>query len=258
VSNPLSFTKELWTCGWPIDEAADRIAPRELLDQLERPYPQFDRRAAIEIPPDSGWVERIAAATAAVCTASTPIIQYFQDRAAVCKEIRENLLVRIESGQFIAIGYARPRNHGDLPVEIPIDLWEGEIDWEGSAVSGHGLEYSAVRIIPKNWLAKLPERITPLQIAPPSAILPEINRRKPGRPSSKKLIETAYEQLKKSGGIDFQESQIIVIRQIRETVKAIFPDNVDDDRGLGDEAIRKMIYKDFRREREALKIASKL
>ncbi|MGC9953311.1 MAG: hypothetical protein ABSD21_03425 [Rhizomicrobium sp.] len=258
MSNPPSFTKNFWTRGWPLDKAAYSIAPRELLDQLEVPYPKVKPVAAIEFPDDSGWLLRTLVTTTVVSTALEPIFEHRRGLVAVRDEIRDNLLVCIESGQFIAIGYVLPRKHDDLPVEIPIDLWEGEIDWKDSAVSGHGLDYSAVRIIPANWLIKSQEIIAPLQIAPPPAISPELTRKSPGRPSMVKFIKLAYEELKKSGKIDFQEIQIIAVRQVRETVKAMFPDNVDDGRGLGDEAIRRVIFEDYQREHDALKISSKL
>lgn len=258
MSNPPSFTKELWARGWPLDEAAHRIAPRELLDQLEVPYPKVKPVAAIEFPDDSGWLLRTLVATSVVSTALEPIFEHRRGLAAVRDEIRDNLLVCIESGQFIAIGYVLPRKHDDLPVEIPIDLWEGKIDWKDSAVSGHGLDYSAVRIISANWLIKSQEIIAPLQIAPPLAILPGVGSAKPGRPSMEKFIKIAYEELKKLVEIDFLGRQISAIRQVREAVKAKFPNDANDDRGLGDEAIRRVICEDFRREHEALKAGSKL
>jgi len=258
MSNPSSFTKELWACGWPLDEAAHRIAPRELLDQLEEPYPAIDRPAPIELPSDSGWPLRALAATAVISEALGPILDHYLARSAVRDEIRDNLLVRIEGGQFIAVGYALPRKHGDLPVEIPIDLWEGEPDWNNSSISEHGLEYVAVQIVPAERLEKLPGNIALLQIAPPSASPRKINPPRIGRPSCRKIIEIAYEKLKQSREIDYLAPQIIAIRQIRDAVIAVFLNDIEGDRGLGDEAIRRVICEDFRRARDALKTASKL
>ncbi|MBU6298982.1 MAG: hypothetical protein KGJ79_04455 [Alphaproteobacteria bacterium] len=120
------------------------------------------------------------------------------------------------------------------------------------------LEYVAVRIVPVERFEELPGNIAPLQIAPPSALPRKINPPKIGRPSCRKIIEIAYEKLKQSGEINFLAPQIIAIRQIRDAVIAVFPNDIKGDRGLGDETIRRVICEDFRREHEALKAGSKL
>ncbi len=258
VSNPLSFTKELWLRGLPLDDAAFGIAPLELLNQFEKPCPNIDKTSPMEIPEGSGWLVRTLVVTNALAKVLDPIFEHYRGRWAVRDEIREDLLVRIESGEYMAVGYSQPRKHGDFPVEIPIDIWEGEIDWEKSTVKGNGLDYMAVRIIPRNSLTKITEKIALLQIAPPSAIPRKINPPRIGRPSCRKIVEIAYEKLKQSGEIDFLAPQIFAIRQIRDAVTAMFPDDIKGDRGLGDEAVRKVICEDFRSEREALKATPKL
>lgn len=249
-----SVARELWSRGLPLDEAADRAAPRQLHDQLKKPFPTLDQTAAKAIPVDAGWIERVVALTVAV----KPVVEHFQDRATLCAEMRDNLLMNIEDGALIALGYALPRKFDDFPNEIPIDIWEGNIDWLNSSVCGNGLEFSAVRIASRKWLAKSHEQIAPLQI-PLLAVEPlEAVPRNPGRPNLRNEIWIAYEKLKHEQGIQFNQPMTRSYDRIRATVKLLFPEQIDGDRMLGDEAIRKVTFEDFRKESDTLARSSKL
>lgn len=249
-----SFAKELWSCGLPLDDAADRAAPLRLHDQLKKAFPVLDQTAVKEIPADAGWAERVVALAVTV----KPVIDHFQDRAAVCAEIRDNLLMNIENGTLIALGYALPRKFDDFPTEIPIDIWEGKIDWLNSSVCGNGLEFSAVRIARRKWLAKFHEQITPLQIPPLLVVSLKSESRNSGRPNLRNEIWISYEKLNREQEIQFNKPMTRSYERIRATVKLLFPEKIDGNRMLGDEAIRKVIFEDFRKQRDAIARSSKL
>ena len=177
MSIPPKVANELWQRGYALQEAADHAAPPELVAQLSEPWPKFDNSTAGAISFEGGWLQKTLAVATGLAIATKPALDHLEQVTHLRSEIRENLLDSIWSGNAIAIGYSVPRNLSDFPVEIPIDTWEGETDWENSAVCGNNLEFSRTGLYPGNCLRNI------LRIS----TCPEIRRRKL-RPRKSRII----------------------------------------------------------------------
>jgi len=258
MGEALPFTNEMLTYGQSLNDAAYSYASRELLDRIEAPRPTRKLVEPFKPPEECNAFEYVAVTLANVCYSLRPILDYHKDQELALNEMRANLTAKIRSGELIAYGYLSPRNPADALRAIPPDVFEGNIYWECSAVEGNGLRYFCVRVMPKIVVMQAPGNIGKSQnILPPPA---EVNIGPPriGRPSQREKIKSAYGKLKQSGEVDFFAPMIIAIRQVRRAAMAMIPDDIRDERGLGDEAIRKVIAEDFRKEREALKGTPKL
>ncbi len=179
----------------------------------------------------------------------------FSETAKIAHEKETSFRRQLSSGRLVAAGYKIPRHPSDLPVPIPPDVWEsGKINYSESVVKGAALEFVSVRIVRATARPqKLKVILEPVKITPE-----KIDERRVGRPSLARQTWIAYEQLKKGGKIRFNLPMTHAIDQVRAKVKELFPEDVDGDRGLREEAIRKVIYQDFRQGQDALKFAQKL
>jgi hypothetical protein len=240
VSIPSSVVKELWRQGFTLQEAADRAASPELIAQLDKLWPKFDQDAAKAIPFDGGMLQKALAVAANVAISVKPAFDHAQNRAEIRAAIRENLLDLIWNGTAIAVGYAMPRKSSDFPSEIPIDIWEGEINWENSAVRGNGLEFTGVRIVSRKLLEKyianfnVSENPLP-QIAPPKIENNPTNRR---RWNAKARIAEAFDALFKAGKIDLLRDKSANYPIIRNWLAEKHPDMRAVIQNLADETIR--------------------
>lgn len=57
------------------------------------------------------------------------------------------LIRNIKREKIIAIGYSIPRTPSDKPKQIPVDLWDCNVNWENSELSGNGLHFLSVRLL---------------------------------------------------------------------------------------------------------------
>jgi hypothetical protein len=258
MSEALPFTSEVLSYGLSLNDAAYSLASRDLLDRVEAPRPKRKIVHVVDLPASANLAEHIAVAVIDIFHSVKPFVDYCDDLNAALAEMRANLRGQILSGELVAYGYLFPRNPADVFQVIPPDVFEGNIDWLNSAVEGNGLAYVCVRVVPKMAIAQATENTATFRkkLPPPTEL--KIRRSRTGRPSKGEYIKGAYEKLKQSGEIDFLAPQIIAIGQIRHAVMISYHDDVTDTRGLENETIRKVICKDFRREREALQRASKL
>ncbi len=136
-------------------------------------------------------------------------------RATLEKQIRGYLL----RGSLVGMGYALPRRPADAPERVPIDLWQGFINWEQSKVSGNGLEFVVVRVI-----------------------RPEVGQEfaaAPGRPSRRDQIVAAFKALDAEGLIDRTKPKARCYPMVRLRVLAMFPDQGET--GLGKQALHTYI-----------------
>jgi len=95
----------------------------------------------------------------------------------------------LQNEALTGLGFSHPRSPEDPVHAIPPDLWHADIDWERDSVSGNGLSFTGVRIVPalsEQALAVLPE---------PPARSETVEKNRPGRPSKKGDIIAAYEAL---------------------------------------------------------------
>ncbi len=127
------------------------------------------------------------------------------------KELEAYVKLRraLHDGRYIGIGFADPRRHGDLAMQIPKAAWapnktgfELEI---GPVCFGHwkfeGLYYLDVRIAPDS------KHLT----------------KSGGRPTLGPIINDSILQMKPGGEIDVSKTQVSHFDQIRETAAKLYP-----------------------------------
>lgn len=166
-------------------------------------------------------------------------------------KLKWDLLNKIISGKLIGLGYETPVKSSDKPQIIPLHIWPQkikEINWEDFSFSKNGINFLNIRII-KKLPAKKP-------IPDKKITLPIIENKKTGRPSRKKEIISAYEDLKKSGRIDYSMPLKSHTELIQKNVQKLYPE-IKDIKGMKHEAIRRYIGSRFQ-EDSASKASSKL
>jgi hypothetical protein len=157
---------------------------------------------------------------------------------ALARQIDDQLRARLQSGALMAIGFALPRRPDDFPHIVPKSLLiVSRMTIKGNKAEGEGLIFEAIRVASA--------QTGTLQIVSKSA---------PGRPSSRNLIKHAYEACCVEGLIEFDEPQLRAIEKVQEWIKAQRPNDYGHGRGLGVEAIRKVIGNDFAARAHALKL----
>lgn len=69
-------------------------------------------------------------------------------------QMRTKLVADIHDGKFVARGYLEPRKPNDRSISVPDDVMKAtpEIIWETSSLSGNGLKFVAVRLVPAGSL----------------------------------------------------------------------------------------------------------
>jgi hypothetical protein len=233
--------------GIPLAEAAFAFAPRSLVQEYD------EARRLAGSPPKEFVPEGAPGDWAAG-------FSYFMEkvlaplRAPIDIQVlmQEKLLTRSRKGKFIGLGFKQPRNPEDQPIQIPSDLFETRcVDWGNSAINdGAGLKFANVRMIkaPKK-IPAIEHRSNPpvLSSRPGSAVAIPENRRKPGRPSKRSLIEEAYNAL--GAAVQANATKRAIAVAIQKWIEHYRPETAIPD----DETIRRYIVK-----LQSSKLSSKL
>ena len=240
VSIPPSVAKALWSQGYPLQEAANRAAPHELMAQPARPGPSLDQAAISASPFEGGWAQKTLAVATGLAVALEPAMDHMQAITEIRTAIRENLLDLIWDGAVVAIGYVVPRSIGDFPVIIPIDVLEGDIDWPNSAISGNDLQFVAVRIVPRKLLEKY---LANFESAgnPALLIVPSKSEDIPaskGRWNAKAKISEVFADLIGAGKINLSGDKSANYPLIRNSLIQKFPEMRATIKALSNETIR--------------------
>lgn len=170
---------------------------------------------------------------------------------AVCDKLKWNLLDIILSEKLIGLGYEAPIKSSDKPQIIPLHIWPQkikEINWDDSSILKNGVQFLNIRIIKKIPVKK--------SISDKGIILPKAEKKKIGRPSRKKEIIAAYEDLKKSDRIDYSIPLKSHTELIQKNVQKLFPE-IKDIAGMKHEAMRRYIGERFQKDKNS-KTSSKL
>ena len=108
-------------------------------------------------------------------------------------------------------------------------------------MSGQGLDFIEVRLLPAQWEAKILGALG----APDTA-----NRRGQGRPTVKPFIDEAYEALRAAGHIQAAPSMAAVSDLIRSWLVEVYPDRAGQFEKLADETIRLQVTDRFKADRQ--------
>lgn len=207
-----------WKDGLPLFQALFKFGDDKTSVRLHE---------ALTNPTNPGIIEALTKAAQAGAgweAFGTPQVRDAQDfayeTAKLRKTLEQSVLDQLFSGALLGYGYAVPRHPTDTPALIPKDVWRGRIKWEDSSVKGNGLEFLVVRALPRK-----------------SPKLEKIEVRKPGRPTRKPQIIEAFRALEAEGKIKRENSLTSHYPLVRNKVAALFPDEQDTKRGLGDKAL---------------------
>lgn len=136
----------------------------------------------------------------------------------------------VQEGSMIALGYLQPRDIHDFPKPIPIDVWNGSVNWKESTAYGSGLYFESVRLVD----------------APD--IQPTI--KKPvGRPSREAVLLKAFQWGINNDRIELSHSKTVIYDKVREIIKSQFPTEYEEGKGLGDTPMKKYLSKRIDKER---------
>jgi hypothetical protein len=174
----------------------------------------------------------------------------YQEIQSANDELKRNLLNNILSERLIGIGFESPIKTTSQPQVIPIHIWPQNItdyDWNESSFSINGVEFLKIRLI-KNAEFKSELNLTneKEEITLPDL---EITDKHVGRPSKKKEIIDSYNHLKKENKIDYSKTFKSHTELIRKTVRLHNP-KMENDKGLGVEAIRRTVKHLFDQEKK--------
>lgn len=165
-------------------------------------------------------------------------INKYQGTRNATDKLKRDLLNKVLSEKLIGLGFESPIKPSDIPQYIPLHIWPQKIidfDWDNSSFSINGVKFINIKIIKNSELKK--ENNLNNKKEEIKAPKNELIDKPVGRPSRKNEIEAAYNYLREIGSIDYSKTFTSHIQLIRETVRLLNPD-LNDNKGLGDEAIR--------------------
>lgn len=144
--------------------------------------------------------------------------------------IDEYCIKQLQKREIVAVGFSAPRHPDDPPRLIPAEILAigRRVEFEYDKISGAGLEFLAVRLLPASEI---------------SAAVSEPNR--PGRPSKRDLIKKVYEECRDDGIIDYTKPQKAAIELVKARIQTMYPAEFDSGKGFGPEVIRSCIADDF-------------
>ena len=208
----------LWRTACPLKLAPVKLGPQSMAEEYT---------ALISDPPIVRFVQAMAENVAAGRQTSEAFKQADHETKRLEKLqglLRSQVRGALRRGQLVGLGFAAPRQPDAGPVQVPLDVWGGTIDWDKGTVTGNGLRFDGVRIA------------TAETVAP----------RGPGRESLRAEIVAAFERLAATGRIDFAKPLSSHFPLIRETVMAENPNRRrDQGKGMSPQTLQRHLGKRF-------------
>lgn len=140
------------------------------------------------------------------------------------EKLERDLFDKLIKGDVVALGYAIPRAPDDPLRRIPTEAWNGKVDIHAGTASANGLEFTAIRVVHPEAREAATQDI-----------------RAPGRPSRQSQIVAAFKALDAAGQIDRSQSTRSHFPEIRAQVKQMYPEDADNEKGLGDKALYNIV-----------------
>lgn len=152
---------------------------------------------------------------------TTGVVNFSFDR-----ECRKTIKSWLQRGQLLGLGFAFPRQPADQPEFLPIDMWDGKIDWRNSSLAKDGLRYMSIKIVNARQL------VDQSSFKETSTI---------GRPTRSDHIVVAFHSLFEAGEIVLRSPMSQNYQPVRSYVMAHHPNENQDDTGLGDKVMQKIV-----------------
>ena len=149
-----------------------------------------------------------------------------------------HVLSLLQVGVIQGVGYRMPRETEGQAQLVPMDLWHAKVDWHQDRVSGHGLAFTGVRVVPPlgtDLIETLP--LTEAASAAPG----DIETARPGRPSRRNEIINAYRQATETGEVSPQWALNRQVSAIMRHLRQNTPDEQWSDVGLSEDTVRRTI-----------------
>jgi hypothetical protein len=161
--------------------------------------------------------------------------------------LKRTVKTSLQIGDLMAFGFQSPRTADAVRQPIPADMWEGEIDFEGSSVRKGTLAFEGIKAIPKNELTAQVTPETPQSHAP-------VTSKPVGRPSMREAIRSAFASAHEAGKLALEKSFLANTAAIRAEFQSMSADLVNDETKPDNETIRRHAGGLFKK----LKASSKL
>ena len=230
-----------WENGVGLERAWRMFVPSDALETYKKKRAEKTPESKpIDIPKGSHWLMIVAGAFAS----AQPAIENWQETGELERKLQDHVIRFITGGKLVVYGYALPRSVNDHPVQIPADVWSGNIGWRKSTVSGNGLEFVAVRVLPKKTHDQITERDVGQFLPPPRKMI--------GRHSHKVVILEAYDELKANDKIAFNRPMTKFFDGLREWLCLRYPESTGPYSDLSDETIRKTVSPLFKEDKSKI------
>jgi len=160
------------------------------------------------------------------------------------QELKRSALNAIHNGTLFGLGFVVPRGIDDIPTLVPPDLWRNiDLGFKSNEFKRDGLKIVDVKVCYVNWLNKFEE--TQITTGSPQQSL---LANPVGRPSKALLIEEAFYIAANTRRLNLHVPMNSNYPVIRDIIQKYWPDEYADGKGLGEEAMRKVISPLFKEE----------
>jgi hypothetical protein len=223
---------EIWNRGVPLGDADWHYAPahrRKEYNAIRVPAPlPVTEPAAVNLFELSGW-ETFERATRFV---SEYALHPLNQRWSVLRKMQHRLCRSIKSGELYAYGFHVPRKPSDVPVRLPIDVFELRfVNWWKSSLKGAGLEFVSVRVIRASEAQEIESR------HPADSIYPAIGPI--GRPTMRIHIRQAINSMYSDAYLPNDQSRKANAQEVRRRV--LSDSGYTGGAGLGESALCKAL-----------------
>jgi hypothetical protein len=146
--------RKLWERALPLWTALFKFSHPDIrarYDAAEEARPKFTELGSEDFNPQQDYGDGIMGGVGRFFEALQPVSDGLAQKGVILDEMKRNAIGYVREGHIRAYGYQEPRRLEDFPHLLPDDMWDGQINWERGAVSGHGLSFIEVRMMPTSW-----------------------------------------------------------------------------------------------------------
>lgn len=131
------------------------------------------------------------------------------ERDILIGRAKNEILKNIRAGTLISYGFEHPRRLDSEAVELPSDLWRGDLDWKSGTIKTSGLHLIEVRLIDAKSVHKIKSEWATQHVSPQKSV-------SLGRPTVRDEIELAFNTLVSADQINVSASAKSHFPLIRE------------------------------------------
>jgi hypothetical protein len=202
---------EIWKRGVPLRDADWHYAPAHLL----REYNAIRAPAPAPLPvTETPAVDLSKLSVETFLMAMRIVAEHtldpFNERCSVRRKMWDRLCRSIKSGELYAYGFYVPRKPADVPLRLPIDMFELRSINSGNSLKSARLEFVSVTVIRASEAQEIESR------HPADSIYPAIGPK--GRPTMRIYIRQAINSMYFDGYLPNDHSRKANAREVRRRV----------------------------------------